>query len=503
MPPKRIIVAQPPSLCRAGEGLLQVGVMPWMRPPRRVTVDGTRLTLAAEPMMTFIVKATFSYAHCTSPEDEMTLAPEPEGLSLDVPSELPGAAEDELAYSSDFVPLKRDCDVLLTGHATSRRPSKLLPAAIRLGKMERSFAVASDAMSVRIPLIAEAIRDLAGNRADPVGPRLTPPLLEEHPYGFDFAAYNTAPPSQQLEEIPHAAPLTLTGLSERADILSLKLPAVRPRIWVDTDRALGAPLRLLCDTVWLDTDRQLCVLVYRTDLPIPSFELDGIAQVTLAMAPDGEVVDLKDVQAELDRGVFEGAVLLSDFDDDAASADDSLFAKYSAWRKPVEPALSLAAYAAIGAELAENRQPRHDTLKSHGMDDDSFLVEERGWLTRISEAALRGDPSLAARYGELLVAAQDRLAGPGEGKESLAEYAALKVDVEDAPDPTKLLEERRMTLAEWMRMDRRWTRRAMEDAAVEAEIKRRCAAYRARAGTGGLPAGEGAADRGLPPGKEG
>lgn len=484
MSQKRVIVAQPAALSRDGAGLLQVGVVRWTLPPRKVIAFGVKLTYAAEPMMTFAVKATFSYAGCASPEDEMELCAEPEGMSLDVPSELPGAAEDEIACSSDFVPLKRLCDVLVTGHAFARRPVKLLRAAIALGPMARSFTVASEEPATRAPLVRSAIRGPDGEgTAEPVGPGLTPALLEPHPFGFDFAAYNTAPPSQRLEEIPHRAKLSLTGLSERAEALSLRLPSARPVLWVETADVVGRELPLACDTVWIDTDRELCVMVYRTQLLIPTLERDGVAQVTLALARGGVTPLFEEVRRGLDRGVFEAAVELSDFDEDAGPPPEpSLFAKYAHWAKPVEPTISLERYAVIAAALAEGSGPRHETLRAHGMDEDGFLLEERGWLTRMSEAALKGDTSLAARYGDLFVAAQDRLAGPGEGGETLMEYAKLKVDVEDAGDPTKVLEARKMTLAAWMRMDRRWTRRAIEDRAVEIEVNRQCAAYRAREG---------------------
>lgn len=482
-------MAQPASLCREGSGLLQAGVLRWDFPPRGVEVGGTKLTLAALPVMTFIVKATFSYAKCSSAADEMTLADEPEGLALDVPSELSGAAEDEIAYSSDFVPRKRMRDVLLTGHAFSpRRPTDLLRASVELGAASRSFIVEGAKAAVRAPLIRSAIRSKDGkSAAEPVGPSLTPLLLEEHPLGFDFIAYNTAPPSQQLEVIPRGARLSLSGLSERAEALELKLPDVEPVLWIDTMEERGIPILLECDTIWIDTDRELVVMVYRGLTEVPSLEFDGVAQATLALAKGGVSPSFEDVQRELERGVFEAAVELPDFDDDDAGPppEVSMFAKYEVWEKPIEPSISLEKYALIAAALAEEREPRNETLKAYGFDEESFLMEERGWLTTMSEAAMKGDPEPATRYSELFVNAQDALAGPNEGRETLDEYVALKVELEDAADPVKALADRQMKLAQWMRMDRRWTRRALADQALEAEIDKREAAHRmARLGEG-------------------
>lgn len=487
MSQRRVIVAQPASLCRAGEGLLQVGVLRWMFPPRGVEVDGTKVTLAPTPVMTFVVKATFSYARCSSPSDEMPLADEPEGLALDVPSEIEGAEENELAYSSDFVPQKQMSDLLLTGHASSRRPAELIPARVDLGAASRAFAVAAPRASMRAPLLRAAIRARDGkSAAEPVGPSLTPPLPEEHPLGFDFSAYNTAPAPQRLGIIPPGARLVLAGLSERAETLELKLPDVAPVLWVDTREERGALVSLECDTVWIDTDRELLVMAYRGLIEVPSLELDGVERVTLALARGGVSPSFEDVQRDLERGVFEAAVELPDFYDDEPPAQEAaIFSKYEVWERPIEPTISLEKYALISAALAEQRDPRKETLKAYGFDEDSFLMEERGWLTTMSEAAMKGDPEPATRYGELFVKAQDDLAGPNEGRETIEDYVALKVEMDDAPDPTKTLADRQMTLAQWLRMDRRWTRRALSDQGLEAEIDRRAAAYRASRGGGG------------------
>ncbi|NUQ72670.1 MAG: DUF2169 domain-containing protein [Polyangiaceae bacterium] len=487
MSQRRVIVAQPASLCREGAGLLQTGVLRWDFPPRSVEVEGTKLTLAPLPVMTFIVKATFSYARCSSMADEMTLADEPEGLALDVPSELPGAAEDEIAYSSDFIPRKRMRDLLLTGYSFARRPTDLLRAGIALGPVSRAFVVEGAKASVRAPLIRSAIRSNDGkSAAEPVGPSLTPPLLEEFPFGFDFIAYNTAPPSQQLEFIQRGAKLSLFGLSDRAETLELKLPDVEPVLWIDTMEDRGIPISLECDTVWIDTDRELVVMVYRGLTEVPSLEFDGIAQATLAFARGGVSPSFEDVQKDLERGAFEAAVELTDFDDEAGpSPEASMFAKYEVWEKPIEPTISLEKYAQISAALAEEREPRDETLKAYGFNEESFLLEERGWLTTMSEAAMKGDSEPATRYSELFVNAQDALAGPNEGRETVDEYVALKVELDEAADPMKPLADRQMKLAQWMRMDRRWTRRALADQALEAEIDRREAAYRmARLGEG-------------------
>lgn len=488
---KRVIVAQPASLCRDGAGLLQVGVLRWTLPPRREIVEDTPLIMAGFPALSFVVKATYSYARCAAPGDELELAEEPEGMALDVPSELDGAAEGEMAYPSDFVPRKEACDVLVTGHASSGRPLARIPAHFRVGVVERAFEVESPLPAVKAPLVAAALRP-----AEPVGPSPTPALLEDYPLGFDFAAFSRAPASQRLAELSGREEVVLTGLSERAAVLRFRLPKKAPVAWVDTVDERGSPMDLTCDTVWIDTDRQLVVMAYRGIWRVPDLDIDGVTQVILSLAEPGPTpARLADVQDDLGRGVFEMAVELDDFDEEGPPPQEpSLFSRYEMWDRHEEPAISLERYALIAAALAEGTPPRAETLKAHGFDEEGFLLEERGWLGRMAETATKDEAALARRYGELFVEAQDRLAGPDEGKESVAEYAMLKVDIEDAADPQQVLEARKMTLARWMRMDRRWTRRASEDERVEAEIERCCEAYRARAlaaGKAPLRKGEG------------
>src|SRR5262249_5791787 len=133
----------------------------------------------------------------------------------------------------------------------------------------------------------------------------------------------------------------------------------------------------------------------------------------------------------------------------------------------------LAAYAAISAELAEGRESRTAVLSHHDLDEDSWTIEERAWLEAMGDAAMEGDGTMAATYGELFVAAQDRLADPAEDALGLDDYIALRIAVEGADDPPAVLKERGTTLSAWMRLDRRWMARAEADPRLWEEIERR------------------------------
>lgn len=461
---------------------MQVGVLRWMLPPMDSEFEDTTFLAPPRPAMTIVAKLTWSFAECRSPADAMVLAAEPEGMALDVPSELDGAVA-EIAYPSDFVPLKPACDVLLHGHAHSEKSKTRLPAGFELGSLSRVFAVVSAMEAVRAPLVHGAMEERdAHTPADPVGPSPTPGLLDDYPEGFNFEAYQRAPVSQQLREAPLGETLTLYGLSAVARARSLRIPDVRLAAWIDTTDERGQAFPMACDTLWIDTDRDLLVVVYRGVMLVPSLDFDGVTQVTLALSEKDREPELSDVQRDLGRGAFEVAVELSDFEADAKpplAAEEAAFAKYAVWESRNEPSISLETYALVSAELAESRAPRGETLERYGFDEGGFLLEERAWLTKMGEAAVNGDNQPATRYGELFVAAQDGLARPDEGKESIGEYVALKVDMEDAADPMKLLSDRKMTLADFLRMDRRWTRRALAERALELDIERRARAYRA------------------------
>jgi Uncharacterized protein conserved in bacteria (DUF2169) len=435
--------------------------------------------------LTVIAKATYSFAHCRSPEDAMELAAAPEGLALDLPSELPDSAgEEEIAYPSDFVPVKPHCDVLLHGHAHATRSDRRFAAAIEVGEVSRRFSVIGAIPTMRAPLTASAIHAEDGLApGEHVGPKPTPPLQQVYPPGFDFSVYCSAPASQQAHTSVAGERLLLRGLSEQAEERLLRVPAVVPAAWLDTPSEVGVPVDMECDTLWIDTDREVLVMVFRGIVFIPSLDDPQIDRITIALSPMNDLPTWEEVSRDISRGAFRLAAEVSDFDDEDESAladEEAAVGLYSTWTEAPEPTVSLESYAQISAALAEGRADRAEELERHGFYEDGWMLEERGWLSRIADAATAGDTQLAARYGELFIEAQDRLAGPHEDQESMDTYVGLKVEIEASDDPLKALEERKTTFAAWMRMDRRWTRRALKDHALTAELERREQVYRER-----------------------
>jgi hypothetical protein len=444
-------------------------------------------------MMTVIAKTTLSFA--TERPGVLPFAEEQLGLALDLPSELDGAEEGEIAYPSDFVPMKPAIEILLHGHAYSDRPELRHPASVEIESVARAFVVETAAPSVRAPLVARSIRSPNGlEGAPPTGPRralATPGTSARgtlhapftHAEGFNFIEYAVGPESQRMKSPPAGWTLTLRGLSARASKRVVALPDIAPVVWLDTAAQRGAELEMWCDTVWIDTDRELCVMVWRGVVETPSLEDDGVERILLSLARGDEAPALSEVRRDLARSAFEPAVEIDDFDDESArelAADEATFAQYETWDEAVEPSISLEAYASIAAASAEGGEARASALAARGLDEKGFGVEERAWLIKLGDLAQHGETGPAVRFGELFLTAQDALQGPGEGGETAEAYAALKVDLDRASDTIELLAARRMTLAQWMRMDRRWQRRAAEDRGLRERIDRSMRTYRAR-----------------------
>ncbi|MBI4955255.1 MAG: DUF2169 domain-containing protein [Myxococcales bacterium] len=475
----RFLVVQPPF--RDGDDgplsarPLGVGALRWRAP---------------DPCLTIVAKAAFSYA--TGRLAPASRHPLP---CAEVTCDAPGR-EAELRYPSDFVPFKPVVDVLLTGHAfAAGGPALRIDARVALGSVARRFALLASKPAAAIPLGARHVHDLDGTTpAVPVGPLpqgAVPPPGAAHPEAFDYAAYCSAALPQRSEPFGRGARLELAGLSPRGSLV-LGLPELAPRVLVRWTGVGDEEVAMNCDTVWVDTDDETVVLVWRGSVDHPRDLCVDELVVALERLDDDWSWDA--ITRNALRGTFAFAVEPDHPDPAPEPGTDEVerlqAARYQAHGAMLgaEPARSLEDYALVSAELAEQREPRADTLRRHGLDEDGWLVEERGWLEAMADHALRGDGTLAARYGELFVAAQDRLGAPGEDARTVAEYANLAAALEVADDLAKALERHELTLASWMRLERRFLRAFEADPALESEFQRELAAARGR--HGGEPGGE-------------
>lgn len=471
----RVVVVEPPREHLVAEGVpaapderrLGIGLLRWFDPEHRLTV---------------IVKATFTLAG-----ERLALADEQPPLSLDQTRERPGGAA-ELYYPSDFVPFKPRADVLLLGHAYAEpgTTTEFIDAQVTLGDWTRSFGVAAGEPAAKIPLSPEHLRGLGGESLEPVGPqRVASGDVEQvlHEADFDFARYNVAPSPQRMQRFTGGPPFELSGLSPQGT-RQLELPPWLPRVLVHyRGTMLDTEVEMAVDSVWIDTDAELLTLVWRGQGELP--RRDSVDRLSVSLEHAERERDWDDILRNAARGSFRFAAELAELEVEARDEREQdllSMARYEAMAQPEapDPTVTLEQYADISAELAEQREDREQVLRRHGFDENRWLLEERGWLETMANRASAGDGTLVARYGELFVAAQDRLAMPDEADASVADYAELLVALEQSQDPALELEQRNTTLARWLRLDRRVRAQAAADEASKAELERLVAAERAR-----------------------
>lgn len=132
--------------------------------------------------------------------------------------------------------------------------------------------------------------------------------------------------------------------------------------------------------------------------------------------------------------------------------------------------IDFATYARISAILAEKRGPRANVLAANDLDEVRWAFVEQGFMIRIATAALRGDTSLAMELDRLYVEAQDQL-GDTEPTRPLDRYAELVARMESGEDPSKVLASDGLSLADWARLQRAWTRRLAQDAEMTSTFR--------------------------------
>jgi hypothetical protein len=402
--------------------------------------------------LVLIVKATLT----RTPGGTLDWAPSQLPLSTGQASWLPGARPDELGVPDDFVSQKEGVDVLLVGHAHAAQPTHQIEALLRTGSIHRPLLVRASAPATTIPLSAAYLAP-----ADPCGP---------------LAAHgNAAPTVQRSLEMPPDAVIELWNLLPGGGRAELRLPGLSPWLSVSPDGGgtdeQRATLRL--DTVWIDTDRGVVTLVWRGAVEL--FEdLHERSRIALSIERAGHERTEEARRSALMRGHFGFAVRAEDTrlaltEEDAERLQA---ARYMTWQADAPPPrLSLDAYAAIAAELAEQPNARAATLARHALDEDRFAIEERAWLEAIARSAMEGDASLAEQHALALERAQAALARPGEVP-PLERFLEIRGRLGSAEDALAVLREYGLSLPRWMRIERHWLEAAERDMTVRAAIER-------------------------------
>ncbi|MBW2525793.1 MAG: DUF2169 domain-containing protein [Deltaproteobacteria bacterium] len=451
----RIVVVQPARPPEQPSSWLSVGVYRWWGP---------------DPQLAIVAKATFTYAPRAGalPEQEsVRLAGSPAPMSLD---EIHPVVDGELRYASDFVPRKAHPEVLLSGHAfaaggsTESGPTEI-DCELQVGAMRRDFAVRWDEPGPAVPLCPDYVVGSGGVDLRRVGPRaVTVDPQRSHDDSFDFAAYNAAPRSQWCERIAPDGEILLVGLSRHGPRRRLKLPGLSARVAVElpADPEL-LPVAMVLDTLWIDTDLETMAVAWRGALPVRN---DGseICRILASLEPHEAPRTSKEQRARLPRGRAAYALRTVDLLPGAepVPTDDATLEAARldmALDGPGEPQLELEQYAQIAAEVADadSAEARAEVLDRHDFDESRWALEERAWLDKMGNEAMDGDVGLAQRYSVAFCAAQDALATPAERERTVLDLAAILVEMESSPDPLAVLGERRISLAQFMRLQRRLT----------------------------------------------
>jgi hypothetical protein len=477
---------------------LPVGVVPW-----------------AAGRISIVIKATLSYAGSDAIQTA-TFTAEQEPLSLASPSDLRGAQPGELIHPSDFVTWKPKADVLLHGHAFGPRAAPRIDARVVVSGMERSFCLIGSPAE-RMPLSGGFLRAVDGESpTDPVGaagPWATElddelddegALTEEDIIMLDRidaargeisdAVRDTGLPvrrqgtsfaatPQRAKYIPSDAVIELAGLTVGGGRRVIQLPGLSPFCMIEM-RWGDFAVKLECDTLRIDTDREILHLVWRGQAPISTEDGSDVRRLTVSLERDNHRRELGAIYGDLQRGVFSRAIEEIDLREPAPPEDDPSLrmAKYAEWKHTPEPTIEIEQYARISAEIGEKRETKAEVLRRHNLDGDGWALEERAWLERMGDAAMKGDGSLSLRYGALLIASQDALAGPGEAARTVDEYATIKVAME-SQGTAEVLQAHSMTVPEWNRLDRRMKRQGHADQTFREEMKRRLQVARLRDGS--------------------
>lgn len=418
-----------------------------------------------------------------------------ERLVPDVPSRFQDRAGGVLDAASDFVPMKTGCDLVVVGHAHARSPTDTIRGSVRLlahdGRPLHSvgFVARSGAQGMTIPLVAPYLSSPVPGTVGRLGPVGVEGRFVSGALGNDVDAgvFSSASPELVIPfgSVSPISILELTGVlpyeegdevvpGEVAATRLCGLPGLKPVVTIDANGVQDIPLRPLCDTILVDADAQRGAIVWRATAG-PFSALVDVDRILVSMEMVGRERELGERRSDTQRG----KVLFATTEDDATLGRDPVredprlrYEELRTWGEVApEPRISIERYAAVSAELAEWPKARGTTLERHQFTEETWGVEERGWLERFASDAMNGKGELAAYYGTLFLAAQDRLATPEEERLTLRDYAGLRAEIERAADVSQVLDDAKLTLAQWMRLDRRWTQRANDDPKVEAELE--------------------------------
>lgn len=138
-----------------------------------------------------------------------------------------------------------------------------------------------------------------------------------------------------------------------------------------------------------------------------------------------------------------------------------------------EPEIGLEDHARISAEIAEGDETEAEVLKRHGISSKQWTDATTRVMTELADdAQIHGaEARLAVRYSEAFAARQQALKPAPEL--SPEQWAELQFDIEREGSTDAPLANRRMSLADYIRLVRVYAKRMVEEPEVAVRVQRR------------------------------
>jgi hypothetical protein len=469
------------------------------------------------PMTTLVVKATF---HLDG-DGQARIATTQRELSDDRP--LREGEPGELAYASDFVPVKSRPEFLVMGHAQSSLACQSLDVVVAIGSRRRAVVASSAVACKRIPLSQRTVRSLEG-RPTTLGPRVgysTPARVPRGDAAMLADVFDAASDEQAIDADPERSVLKVWGLLRDGAVREVQLPGLRPVVCLGASKG-HAPrnLALQCDTLIVDGTDATCSLLWRVSLPTE--ELDD-STLLVAISLGDAVPGWADLEWQIGHatqvtpvertiGVEEERAVSSStppstsdapllpamptFSPTFAPTSSSHSTLSASMASPLRVSTQLAPTPAAPAALASTptTNPEFDNTATL----DRPLVSSRpatpfesprmgGALARL---ALPTAETLPRGFGASLLVSQDTLEMPAATANAplpfretsssappprssamdLRDLLALLRVLERASDPHTVLQAAGVTFADWCRAQREWLRRASADPATARDV---------------------------------
>jgi hypothetical protein len=117
------------------------------------------------------------------------------------------------------------------------------------------------------------------------------------PDNFDFGFFNSAPPDQQMAELPPEVLIALEGLSPKHARLESRLPPHRVRLFrVRPGSGQVSAIEARRDTLIIDTDRSLAVVSWRGVEAIEGKDEQSVGMVVIAAEAGNERISVEDIE---------------------------------------------------------------------------------------------------------------------------------------------------------------------------------------------------------------